>query len=63
MTMSEEQALDELTREDGFDRMTDAERRRFENNLILRAYVRGLDRRSAQSASDVRVGGVSPDAS
>ena len=41
MAMTEEQALAELTREDAFDLMTDDERRRFENILILRAYVRG----------------------
>ena len=41
MAMTEEQALAEFTREDAFDLMTDDERRRFENILILRAYVRG----------------------
>lgn len=39
--MTEEDALDELTRLDFGAAMTDDERRHFENTLILRAYVRG----------------------
>lgn len=39
--MTEEEALAQLTREDAFERITNDERRRFENILILRAYVRG----------------------